>query len=147
MDDRSQGLLQEQIVRTARALLQYVGQASPWTALEDSGTVEQLRQLIHQEQQELGALARLLRRRHIPFPYLGPFPEHFMTLNFLSLDRLLPLLVEHQREEVAELAESLPQVQDAEALAALQQLLQLKRRHLEALEELSKKHPAVGVRV
>jgi hypothetical protein len=147
MDDRTVALVEQQIRRTGRSLLQYVGESSPWTVAEDQETLDRLRNLKAEEEEGIAALVRLLRRARLPAPYLGPYPEHFMTLNFLSLDRLLPLLVAEQRGAVADLESSLAQVWAAAALGPLAHLLEIKRRHLAALEELNKAHPKVGVRV
>jgi hypothetical protein len=147
MDDRTAGLVQEEIRRGSRSLLQYLADAVPWTAAEDQDTWARLRRLIEEDREALAALARLLRRHRLAPPYLGPYPEPFTTLNDLSLDRLLPLLVEHQGRDVAVLETELARVQDAEARLHLERLLEVKRRHLAELGELSKTHPRVGSRV
>jgi hypothetical protein len=147
MDARSIGLVQEQLRRTSRSLLQYLGESAPWTGANDEETMDRLRQLILEEQAAGADLARLLRQQRAPGLFLGSYPESFTTLNFVSLDRLLPLLVAYQRQAITKLEGSLPQVQDAEALVHLQKLLEMRRRHLAILEELNKIHPHVGVRV
>jgi hypothetical protein len=147
MDDRTARLVQGVVRRGSRSLLQYVGEASPWSGAEDRDTLDRLRQLIREDQEALTALVRFLGRRRVPPPYLGAYPEHFTTLNFVSLDRLLPLLVVHERQEVAALEGDVAAVSDAETAAALRDLLGRKRGHLAALEELRKTHPQVGLRV
>lgn len=147
MDDRTAQVVQDQFRRTGRSLLQYVGDSSPWTAAEDGADLGKLRQLIAEEKETLADLAGLLRRHRVPTPYLGPYPEPFMTLNYLSLDRLLPLLLTHQRAAVAELDATIARCSDGEAHAALLRLLERKRRHLAELEALNQTHTQVGSRV
>jgi hypothetical protein len=147
MDDRSAQVVQAAIRRGGRSLLQYTGDSVPWTAPEDEPTLARLRQLIDEDQKAATLLGKLLRRQRQPVPYLGAYPEHFTTMNYLSLDRLLPLLVEDQRQNVAALEADLGAATDPEARTALREYLALKSRHLAAIEELHKTHSPVGVRV
>jgi hypothetical protein len=147
MDDRTAEIVQEQIRRTGRSLLEYVAESVPWTGAEDRETLGRLARLNQEEREGAAGLARLLRRNRVPVPFLGPYPEHFTTFNYLSLDRLLPLLAEDQGRAVADLATAAAAVTDPQVRAALQGLLETKRRHLATLSELSKTHPHVGVRV
>jgi hypothetical protein len=147
MDDRTAQLLQLVMRRGSRSLLHYVSEAVPWTGAEDRDTLARVQELIEEDRAAIAALGRLLRRHRVPPPYLGPYPEPFTTLNYLSLDRLLPLLVEHQRQSVAELEVVAASVADPEARLAMQHLLEVRRRHLTVLEELHKKHTPVGSRV
>ena len=147
MDDRTAEIMQEQIRRTGRSLLEYVAESVPWTGAEDREALGRLAQLNQEEREAAARLARLLRRHRVPVPFLGPYPEPFTTLNYLSLDRLLPLLVEDEGRAVADLEAAAAAVTDGEARHALHGLLETKRRHLAALTELTKTHPHVGVRV
>jgi hypothetical protein len=147
MDDRTALLLQNEIRRLGRSLLQYVAEAMPYSNNEDRETLGRLAQLTQEERDALAALGRLLRRQHLPPPYLGPYPERFTSLNYLSLDRLLPLLIEDHRQAVAGLEKSVAAASDPEGRAALERLLTLKRRHLAIVEELAKVHPCVGMRL
>jgi hypothetical protein len=148
MDNRTAQIVQEEVRHSSRSLLQYLADAEPWTGSADREVLARLRQLMEEDRTAVSALVRLLRQRRVPPPYLGPYPEPFTTLNDLSLDRLLPLLVEHQQRAVTRLqGEVIPQVHDAEVRQQLELLLEVKRRHLETLTDLSKAHGPVGVRV
>jgi hypothetical protein len=147
MDASTAKVLQEHFRRTGRSLLQYVGDAMPWTDDGDSATLDRLQQLVHEEAAALAAFGRYLRRQRIPVASLGSFPEAFTSLNFIALDRLLPLLVEHHGYDVNDLKAALEQVTDPEARQQMQQLLAVKQRHLEALSELNKMHTPNAVRV
>jgi hypothetical protein len=147
MDDRTAQLVQNTIRSIVRSLLQYAAESVPWSGNEDREMVGRLAKLTQEERDALDGLGRLLRRQHAAPPYLGPYPEHFTTLNYLSLDRLLPLLVADQKQVVAALEGAVAAATDPIGKAALEALLVLKRRHLAAVEELAKVHPHVGVRV
>jgi hypothetical protein len=61
----------------------------------------------------------------------------FTTLNFVSLDYLLPRLAEDGRRAVAALERDRAALTDADARAELDRLLDQKRRHLKTLEALA----------
>ena len=85
-------------------------------------------------------LGRFLFRRHIPPSFTGSFPAAFTTINFLSLEHLLPRLVDTQRQAVADLERDAAAVTDADAKAELEKLLAVKRLHLSELEGLKVPH-------
>ncbi len=125
------------IRREGRSLLQYVSEAYPWTKGGADTTPDKVRDLAAEERDALGALTKFLARRRYSVPYLGAFPMGFTTLNFVSLDYLLPRLVESGRQSVAALEKDRAALADADAKAELDQLIELKRRHLKALEALT----------
>ncbi len=137
MDVPTATRLQSVLRRESRSFLQFVGEAYPWTTPKERAALEQLNRLIAYEREGLTALGRFLVRRHIDLPYLGTYPEHFTTMMFVSLDYLLPRLVDEQRQAVRLLEDDLAQVTDPEARCAMQQLLDRKRRHLPILEDLA----------
>lgn len=142
MIDRTQILLLQEIAhRESRSFLQYIEDSFPWTEAAEQPTLTLLRQLIREEQGGTVGLLRLLHRRHLAPPYLGSYPEPFTALNYMALDYLLPLLVEHQRKGVADLERDLGRLTDAEAVAEVRKILETKRRHLHALKTLPLKQP------
>jgi hypothetical protein len=60
----------------------------------------------------------------------------FTSLGFVSLDYLLPRLVEYQRRAIATLERDVATLKDAEARGVVQRILDLKRDHLKQLETL-----------
>ena len=91
-----------------REVLEYVegepvGDAFPWTTSRGEQTLQTLRRLITEEGRAIAALGQYLVRCHLSPPYLGNYPSSFTTINFLSLDYILPRLVEHERQSLAEL--------------------------------------------
>lgn len=144
MDSLSHSLLAEIIRRESRSLLQYVREAFPWTTPEERAALAQVEKLIEEECQAAGALARLLQRRHLPAPYLGPYPMEFANVNYVTLDHLMPLLVAQERRAIGDLERDLTCLLDDEAKAQVQKVLDMKRRHLEILEKMAPKRPAAA---
>jgi hypothetical protein len=131
---RDAALLETVIRREGRSLLQYVSEAFPWTKAADEPALAQLRQLAQEERDGVAALSRFLTRRRHTAPYLGPYPMSFTTINFVSLDYLRPRLAEDGRKALAALERDRAALADAEAKAEVDKLIELKRRHLMALE-------------
>ena len=127
-------VLETLIRREGRSLLQYVSEAYPWTKPAGDSTPDRVRELAREERDALAVLTKFLARRRHTVPYLGAFPMAFTTMNFVSLDYLIPRLVEDGRRSVAALERDRAAVTDADARAELDRLIDLKRRHLKALE-------------
>lgn len=142
MDSLSHSLLEEIIRRESRSLLQYVSEAFPWVTPEEREALSQIEKLIAEERQGVVALGRLLQKRHLPPPYIGPYPMEFANENYVTLDYLLPLLVANQRRAIGDLERDLTCLLDDEAKAAVRKVLDMKRRHLETLEKMAKQPAA-----
>jgi hypothetical protein len=93
--------------------------------------------LIQEERDATAELARFLIRQRVTPPYLGAYPMSFTTLNFVSLDSLVPRLIQHQRRGIATLESELGQIRDPDSRALVDQLLEMKQRHLKVLEAVS----------
>lgn len=137
IDSSTHALLCAIIRRESRSLLQYVRESFPWTTSEERTTLAQLDKLIDEECRVLAALTRFLVRQHFTPPYLGSFPSSFTTVNYLSLDHLLPILVGRQRQAVEKLEGNLACLTDADARREVQNVLNMKRKHLDELEKLA----------
>ncbi len=134
IDPVTQGLLQEIVCRQSRSLLQYVHDAFPWASTGEEAALVGLQRVIAEDQQATRGLVRFMQRAKVDIPFLGSYPSWFTTINFISLDHLLPMLIREQREEIASLAAALPRVASPEAQDQIRRLLDLKRKHLQALE-------------
>ena len=97
--------------------------------------------LIAEERHAIAALGKFLVRQRVPLPYLEPYPVAFTTLNFISLDHLLPLLVVGERRSIAELEQDLASFPDPACRQQVQKLLEMKQQHLKTLETLAIAHP------
>jgi hypothetical protein len=146
LDARTQSRLQELLRRESRSFLQYVRDSFPWTTSEEKAALAQLQTLIEEERSATTALAKFLARQRIPLPYLGSYPVAFTTLNFISLDHLLPMLADTERRAIADLESDLASFPDAECRHEVQKILDLKRQHLKTLEALAIAHPETVAR-
>ena len=97
-----------------------------------------IEQLAREEQEGVAGLIRFLHRRHATPPVLGSFPSSFTTTNFVSLEHLLPVLEKDLTLRIAQVESWIPQVPDAEARALLQANLEMKHRHLDAVQEMAR---------
>lgn len=137
IDPHAQTLLQDILRRESRSVLTYVAEAYPWTTSTEEKALTDLQQIIAAEREATTRLGRFLVRQRIPLPFLPSYPAHFTTINFLALDFLLPRLIEHERQSIADLERDLAAMKDPAARAEVEKLLALKRRHLPELEELA----------
>jgi hypothetical protein len=133
-DARSHAVLQDIIRRESRSLLHYVQDSFPWTTPGENAAWDHLRQLIDEENRALGDMVRYLIRQHATPPYLGSYPSDFTTLNYVSLEYLLPRLTADERQAVARLEADLAGMADPEARNHVQKHLEIKRRQLKMLE-------------
>ena len=140
-DAPTEAVLQGIVRRESRSLLQYIADAFPWATEEERGVLATLRQLIDEEHQAAGDLMRFMTRRRLALPYIGAYPAEFTTINYVSLDHLLPLLADEERRAVAALEQGLDALHDPDARARVQEVLDMKRRHLQTLDKLAAAHP------
>jgi hypothetical protein len=146
IDARTQALLQDIVRRASRSMLQYVGESYPWAGDGEAGLLAQIRAVIAEEELAVEGLAGFLRKNRIGIPYLGSYPENFTNLNYVSLDYLMPRLLDWQRGWVAILGRDAALIADAEAKAEVQKLIAIARRHLEQLEQIAAPHAKAGAR-
>jgi hypothetical protein len=141
LDAATETLLTSIVRRESRSLLQYVHDAFPWTTQEEQQALVQLRALIAEEQDGVAALTQALGSRGHVYPYFGSYPMAFTTINYVSLEHLLPLLVDYERRSLHDLERDLSGLRDAQAQELVAQLVDMKRRHLKVLQDLAAAHP------
>jgi hypothetical protein len=146
IDARTATILQGVVRREGRSLLQYVHDSFPWTQTGNQEMLTKIQALVEEERAATAALARFLIEQRFPPPYLGAYPTGFTTINYVSLESLLPRLLDFQKEAVAALQRDLAEVTDADARKQLLGLLEMKQRHLETLESLAAAHPQPALR-
>lgn len=137
IDGQSIAILQKQIRWTGRSLLHYVEESFPWARGKDAEIFHKVQELRRREQQAIAEISRYLVKQHSTPPHFGPYAMYFTTLNYLSLNRLLPLLVEHQTADVQNLENDLDKVVDAQGKELLRSLLEIKKENLATLTELA----------
>jgi len=128
-----QDLLRSLVRKEGRSLLQYVAESFPWTKPEDHGLVRRVLALAHTEGELLSRLIRLLLKLRIGSPPLGAYPQSFTTINFMSLDYLLPLLREDQRARIADIEMLITQFPDGDIRTLLLEFADEKAKHLDFL--------------
>jgi len=129
-------LLQEIVRRESRSMLTYVGEAFPWAPSRQADTLSRLQAVVAANNAAVAALGRYLTKLRQPLAYFGSYPGNFTTINFLSLDHILPKLAASERANVAALERDLTNITDKDALAHVELLLGVKKAELVKLEFL-----------
>ena len=124
------------IRKEARCLLQYLADATPWTASAQRGKLADLLGMAHRERELIDALIRHCLKSKLGSPVLGPYPHSFMDINFVALDFLLPLLRAEQKKRIGELEWSLLTTPES-ARDLVRKLIQLKRDDLTLLDAMA----------
>jgi rubrerythrin len=141
IDAQSLPVLQDIVRRESRSLLQYIHDSFPWTSAGEESALAQVRQCAEEERESAAGLVRWLARRRQIVPNLGSYPAGFTTINYASLDFILPKLAAEERKGLAKLTEDLALIADSDAHALVSALIEKKRQHLKTLEELIAAHP------
>jgi hypothetical protein len=136
-DVKLHATLQKVLAREGQSLLQFVGESFPWTAFDEQALLAQVQKMIDDERRAAVALSNYMRRQRIPLPQHVPYPLHYTSWLFVSLDYLLPQLVEHQRKAVDDLKRDVETVQQPDARQPLENLLHVKQWHLTKLQEMA----------
>jgi hypothetical protein len=141
IDPQTRDALTQLARRESRSLLLYVRDAFPWTTMEDQAALGQLQRLVAEEEEANAAIIRYLYKQRVPLPYVGAYPMSFTTINFVSLEHLLPLLIDYEQRSQAQAQEALSLVRDEGARALVQRLIELKHNHLQELRALERSAP------
>ena len=128
-------LLQRLIAMGRHSLLQYVAESCPWLSDQTRGEFADVLALAAEEQAAIGKLIRCLQKKHVRPLLLGSYPAHFTLMNFVTVDFLVPKLIEENAAQVAEIEKCLALATGEETHAAIQLYLDLKGRHLQTLTE------------
>lgn len=142
IDPQSVDRLQAIVRRESLSMLMYIGQAYPWTTVKQGGSLAELKRIVDTEREAIAALGQYLTRHRVPVPSTNSYPSSFTTLNFLSLQHILPRLIAQQHGSIVALEKDLPAIGDVEARAEVTRLLQLKEQHLRDMEALATPQPA-----
>lgn len=130
-------LIVRQIRRDGRSRLQYVGESCPYISTQSEAARSQVEDMAREESDVIGRLIQYLHRNHVSPPVLGAFPSGYTTSNFVTLQYLLPALVTEQGQAIAELEQSLTGLPESDARHRLWEYLEMKRRHLKALQAVA----------
>ncbi len=133
-------LLESAIRREGRSLLQYISEAFPLGKSSADPTPQKLRDLAQEERDALATLTRFLAKQRHTVPYLGAFPMSFTTMNFVTIEYIVPRLAADGRRAIAALERDRAALTDAEARELVARFVEMKRRHVKTLEELVPTH-------
>jgi hypothetical protein len=136
IDAAGKAVLLDLVHRESRSLLQYVSESFPWITPQEQKALASLEEMVREEREGIAAIARLLQRHHVVPAPLGPYPMTYTNINYISLDHLLPLLIENQRCRITEIERALQTIADAESRRQAESYVAMKRRHLQKLEEM-----------
>jgi hypothetical protein len=137
MDAGSLALLHRLVSMGARSLLQYVCQAVPWSADASDHALARVQAIAAEERNATARLTRHLQKKHLRLAPIESYPSHFTTLNFCTLDYLLPKVIAEHEKEVAEIEGRLHGAQDEEVRTLAEAYLERKRRDLQTLKEIA----------
>lgn len=137
MDTGSVKLLQRLIAMGSTSLLQYVCESVPYSTDAAHADFDRVQTAAAEERDAIARLTRFLQKRHERLTKTGSYPSHFTTINFVSLNYLLPKLVAEHQREVAEIGAAISDGGDEEAQALAEGYLEMKRQHLGTLRELA----------
>lgn len=125
------------------SLLQYVSESFPWSARNAASAIDAVVALAHEEGDAVAKLSRWLQKQHVRQPAHGAYPSHFTTMNFVAIDYLLPRLIAENERELAEVERIASRAEDDEDHQVVQGFLEMKRRHLQTLKDLTATPAAV----
>lgn len=133
----SQPVLTRLLHREQYSLANYLLYAPPWVPPGRERAWEEVRRIAEAQLANAVRIGRLLVRRH-GYAEPGLFPVEFTQDNDVSLDYLVPRLVEHQQSLVADIERALGELgRDEEARRMVQTVLDGERKHLDALLALA----------
>jgi hypothetical protein len=135
-------ILNDVLIVVCRSLLQYAGQAWPWSSDGADAARNAVSELIADQATRIEKLSSFLDSRGQIIDF-GVFPD-FTDLHYLALGFVLPHLVENQRSVVKAIEAALARcADDSEGSALLKEILAGERTTLGRLEELSRPSPSV----
>jgi hypothetical protein len=136
-------LLNDVLIVMCRSLLQYAGQAWPWSTDGADALRNAVSELIAEQATRIEKLSSFLDSRGHIIDF-GVFPD-FTDLHYLAIGFVLPHVVENERAVVREIeAAQLRCADDAEGSALLAEILAGEKTTLARLEDLSR--PTASVR-
>jgi hypothetical protein len=136
-------LLNNVLAVMARSLLQYAMHAGLWITDRSKGTLVAVDDLIAGQSGRVQQLSNLLDGRRWTIDF-GEFPD-FTDLHYLSLEFVLPHLVENERSVVQTIESAQVQcTSDDEGAALLGEILAGERATLAKLEELARSWPTAA---
>jgi hypothetical protein len=129
------------IRKEARSLLQYIGESYPWADASRWDALQTVLHMVKHEARQIEQLIRMCIKAKLGNPSLGAYPQSFMGINFMSLEYLLPLLVDDHKKRIADLEWSMLSA-PTEFQGPIRDLIAGKTKHLEKMRSLITPVPA-----
>src|SRR5579862_2385551 len=107
MDAATATILQGLVRKEGRSLLQYVSESFPWTTHKNAHDAALLLDMAQEEQDAAAKVVSILQKNRLRPPYLGAYPMSFTTINYMSMDFLIPYLIDFEKRRIAELEKDL----------------------------------------
>ncbi len=137
IDLKNQSVLRDLFCRKNHSFLQYVNQMSPWAPPEDRSLLDLVSNSAIEENELLRKMAIWLDHHRIPIPYLGAFPTKFTHYNYVGIRKMMKPLTCELRGELAALESEVDKLTDADSRWAVNEMIELSRRHLQDFERVS----------
>ena len=94
------------LINLGRSLLQYVGEAWPWTQADAQREQEIIDRLVARQQTQIAELTEVLVQRNWAIDF-GSYPTQYTDLHYVALDYLLSQIVANEETLLDEIEESL----------------------------------------
>lgn len=138
------GKLNQVLIDLGRSLLQYVGEAWPWTSPGHDADRAALDQLVARQKEQVARLTDLLLERGWQIDF-GQYPVEYTDLHYVALDYLLGQLLVNEEGLVVELEEAIHTcIDDPEAVQLLEHILAEERETLRRLREFAESRTATA---
>ena len=112
--------LNDALIALRHSLLQYAGEAWPWSDPATDADYRTVRELVERQESYVARIAELLVARHWTIDF-GMYPAEYTDLHYVALDYMLRLLVESESVVLNVIEETLRQcADDIEAYRLLQ---------------------------
>lgn len=126
------------------SLARYLRFARPWVDAGAESTAEMIEKVAESHRQNVTRLGELLVERHGHVESRA-FPSVFTRLNDLSIEYLLPLVIDDEKQIIRVIESNAVVLEhDAEASSLLDEVLDCEKRRLQVLEGLPVRRPAMS---
>lgn len=136
MDVAQIALLHALVRQESRSVLQYAREAFPWSKTSEQSVGDTIQAIAAAEAEVNERLGRWLAKQRAPVSSIGAYPMQFTTMNFIAVHALLPRIIAEERQRIAVVAKTCLALPAGEGRALVQELLDLKKTHLQRLIEL-----------
>lgn len=140
-DQNTIALLNRLAICHTRSLATYLRFASPWFRNANQDCIATLHQMVASQIEmadRIGELILKLKGEVVP----GEFPIRYTALNDLSIDYLMPRIIESHTHDIEVIQECVAGLKEPEARALAEEALGEAKAHLDALQESLQKSTA-----